>query len=60
MPTPLITFIIPTYNTPPHLLHQCIESILALDLFSTERQIILVDDGSTIPAITQVPPHIAP
>lgn len=44
--TPLITFIIPVYNIPVSMLHECIESILALSLHPSEREIILVDDGS--------------
>ncbi|MDE6689053.1 MAG: glycosyltransferase, partial [Prevotella sp.] len=47
----LISFIIPVYNIPADMLHECIESILALSLRSYEREIIIVDDGSDVPAI---------
>jgi glycosyltransferase involved in cell wall biosynthesis len=49
--SPFISFIIPAYNLPPELLRECIESILALSLRPTERQIIVVDDGSAEPLI---------
>ena len=44
--TKLISFIITAYNLPPDMLTQCIESVLALSLSPTEREIILIDDGS--------------
>ena len=43
---PLISFIVTYYNLPPRLLHECIESILALSLNNEEREIIVIDDGS--------------
>ncbi|MDY6205852.1 MAG: glycosyltransferase [Prevotella sp.] len=43
---PLISFIIPCYNLPGHLLRACINSIMALSLQEREREIIVVDDGS--------------
>ncbi|MBR5656824.1 MAG: glycosyltransferase [Prevotella sp.] len=43
---PLVSFILPCYNIPANMLCECIDSILALPLQSSERQIILVDDGS--------------
>lgn len=46
---PLISFIIPTYNTAPKLLKRCIRSVLFLPLEDEEREIIVVDDGSTTP-----------
>ena len=42
-----ISFIIPYYNIPLDMLHECIESILTLSLQPDEREIIMVDDGST-------------
>lgn len=48
---PLVSFIIPAYDTPLQFLRECIESILALSLCADERQIILVDDGSPQPLI---------
>ena len=44
--TPLVSFIVTCYNTPVKMLQQCIDSILVLSLPETEREIILVDDGS--------------
>lgn len=44
-----ISFIIPQYNKPAHMLRECISSILALSLTDEEREIIVVDDGSAMP-----------
>ena len=46
MEKPLISFILPYYDLPVAMLCECIDSILALSLNSTEREIIVVDDGS--------------
>ena len=46
MKTPLISFIISDYDLPIDMLRECIESILALSLDPSEREIIVVDDGS--------------
>lgn len=43
----LVSFIVPVYNVPADMLCQCIESIKRLSLRKAERQIIVVDDGST-------------
>ena len=43
---PLISFIIPEYNLPFSLLTECLDSLLSLDLDASQREIILVDDGS--------------
>jgi len=43
---PLISFIIPYYNLPMSMLKECIDSIRQLSLRPSEREIILVDDGS--------------
>lgn len=45
-----ISFIIAYHNEPLSMLKECIESILALDLSSQEREIIVVDDGSKVSA----------
>ena len=45
--TPLVTFIVTYYNLQPQLLDECLDSILALSLNKDEREIIVVDDGST-------------
>ena len=44
--TPLVTFIVTYYQLPVEMLHECLDSILALSLSSSEREIIVVDDGS--------------
>ena len=43
---PLVTFIVTCYNLPPSMLCECIDSLLALSLDASEREIIVVDDGS--------------
>lgn len=58
---PLVSFIIAYYNLSPQMLKECIESIMALSLSDTERQIIVVDDGSDsspIDAISHLMEHI--
>ena len=44
--TPLISFIVTTYNLPVTLLQSCLESIMGIALNNDEREIIVVDDGS--------------
>lgn len=44
--SPLVTFIIAYYNLPAEMLCECLDSILALTLRRSDRQIIVVDDGS--------------
>ena len=44
--TPLVTFIVTYYQLPIEMLYECLDSILALSLSSSEREIIVVDDGS--------------
>ena len=51
---PLISFIIPYYNLPKQMLKECLESILALTLNNKEKEIIVVDDGSTESALEMV------
>lgn len=48
---PLVSFIITCYNIPAAMLKECLESIMALSLSETEREIILIDDGSDICAL---------
>lgn len=48
---PLISFIITAYNIPPKMLRQCISSIMVLSLSREQREIIVVDDGSSTPMI---------
>ena len=45
-----ISFIITYYNEPLQVLNECVQSVLSLSLNSEEREILLIDDGSTIPA----------
>lgn len=44
-----ISFIIPQYDKPAYMLRECISSIFALSLSDGEREVIIVDDGSTVP-----------
>lgn len=53
-PTPLISFIVCTYNLPVSLLEQCLRSILSLSLSDEEREIILVDDGSEVSVLNDL------
>lgn len=46
--TPFLSFIIPVYNIPTKMLRECLDSILRLSLRKSEREIIIVDDGSDI------------
>lgn len=43
---PLVSFILTYYNLPVPMLCECIDSILALSLQPSEREIIVIDDGS--------------
>ena len=44
-----LSIIIPNYNICKKLLERCIESIVKLNMDKNEYEIIVVDDGSTIP-----------
>ena len=46
--TPFISFIIPVYNVPTEMLCECLDSIIRLSLRKSEREIIVVDDGSQV------------
>lgn len=52
--TPLVSFIITTYNLPTEYLVECLKSILQLSLNPKEREIILIDDGSDIASISDL------
>jgi len=52
--TPLISFILTCYNTPIEMICTCIDSILALSLRPSEREIIVVDDGSVTSPINDL------
>ncbi|MBQ7472277.1 MAG: glycosyltransferase [Prevotella sp.] len=43
---PLISFIVTTYNLPKELLLKCLRSIMSLSLTPSEREIVIIDDGS--------------
>lgn len=58
-PGPLLTFIVPVYNTEPALLDECIRSLLAVSLEEAEREIIVVDDGSDQPVEPQLKGYAA-
>ena len=45
---PLVSFIVTCYNLPVDMLCECIDSILKLSLQHTEREIIIIDDGSDV------------
>lgn len=45
-----VSFIVTYYNEPLEMLEKCIQSILALPFFRGEKEILLIDDGSKIPA----------
>lgn len=45
---PIVSFILTYYNLPMPMLCECIDSILALSLRPSEREIIIVDDGSEV------------
>lgn len=51
---PLVSFIIPCYNTPAEMLQKCVDSVTELSLSAKEREIIIVDDGSEEPAISDL------
>lgn len=52
--TPLISFIVTCYDIPADMLKACISSLCRLTLTDAEREIIVVDDGSAIPAINDI------
>ncbi len=53
-PRPLISFIIAYHNEPVDWLRACVDSILTLSLSSGEREIIVVDDGSTVSPLSNL------
>ena len=46
--SPLVSFIITHYNLPIPMLCHCLDSILAISLQPSEREVIVIDDGSDI------------
>lgn len=55
---PLVSFIVTTYNLPLEYLKECLDSILQLTLSDKEREIILVDDGSDICPLNDLPEYL--
>ena len=51
---PLISFIITDYNVPVEMLQECLDSIFALSLSDSEREVIIVDDGSEVSPINSI------
>jgi Glycosyltransferases involved in cell wall biogenesis len=51
---PHISFIITYYNLPVEMLNECIDSVLRLSLHPSEREIIVVDDGSDISPMNEL------
>lgn len=52
--TPLVSFIVTTYNLPETLLQECLQSIVALSLKESEEEIIVIDDGSDESALLSI------
>ncbi len=52
--SPLVSFIVTYHNEPVEMLRECLESILALSLSETEREIVLVDDGSDVCPLNEI------
>lgn len=50
----LVSFIITYYNLPVGMLNECIDSVLRLSLHPSEREIIIVDDGSDISPMNEL------
>lgn len=55
---PLVTFVVSYYNLPIDMLQQCLSSITALSLRPAEREIIVVDDGSSQSPIAQLSEYL--
>lgn len=51
---PLVSFIITTYNLPIDMLRQCVGSITDLSLSVSEREIIVIDDGSDFSPVNEL------
>jgi len=56
--TPLVSFIVTTYNLPTEYIVECLKSILQLSLNPKEREIILVDDGSDICPLNELTEYL--
>ena len=54
---PLVSFIITCYNLSTTLLRQCIDSVMTLSMDPSEREIIVVDDGSNLNMLNDLMPY---
>lgn len=52
---PLVSFIVTVYNLPIDFVKQCLNSILTLSLQTRDREIIIIDDGSSLPVLEELP-----
>ena len=52
--TPLMTFVITCYDLPADMLRECVTAIFSLAFQPGEREVIVIDDGSKLPAITDI------
>ncbi len=49
-----MSFIITSYNIPAEMLRKCVSTILSLTFTPEEREVIVIDDGSKLPAIADL------
>lgn len=52
--SPLISFVVTTYNLSADMLMECLNSIFSLSLSREEREIILIDDGSDLSPLDEM------
>lgn len=52
--TPLMSFIITCYDIPADMLRKCLSTILSLTFQPGESEVIVIDDGSKMPAIGDI------
>ncbi len=50
----LVSFILTYYNQPIKMIRECLDSILVLSLRSYEREIIIIDDGSSVSPMNEL------
>ena len=49
-----MTFVITCYDLPADILRECVTAIFSLAFQPGEREVIVIDDGSKLPAITDI------
>lgn len=49
-----MTFVITCYDLPADMLRECVTAIFSLAFQPGEREVIVIDDGSKLPAITDI------